>query len=60
MRDATFPRLVHEARRAYWETSPGVYQASMTPDAPPKGTGGYHNLAALCRLKGDAPPTRSA
>lgn len=52
----TFPRIVHRARRTYWEVAPGVFQATESPDLQPQGAGGYASLAALCALKGDPEP----
>lgn len=56
MTGAPFPRVIYTARRVYWEVSPGCYRATESADSPPKGSHGYADLAALCRLKGDAPP----
>lgn len=53
MTEAPFPRIVYEARRVYWEVSPGVFQATSGVNTPPRGTGGYAVLASLCALKGD-------
>jgi hypothetical protein len=55
----TAPRVVHTGRAAtYWEVAPGLYQATRSPSVRPAMNGaGYRNLATLCRLKGDTPPT---
>lgn len=49
-------RIVYQGRRCYWEVTPGVYQATLSPDHPPRGTSGYASLEALCKLKGDRAP----
>ena len=51
-----FPRIVHRARRTYWEVAHGVFQATETPEHMPTGAAGYPDLSALCALKGDHDP----
>lgn len=51
-----FPRHVCDGLASYYETAPGVYQATPLGAPPPSNAAGYARLESLAALKGERLP----